>query len=57
MCINILIMVESNKKIKFINIESSPSYVFDNISVSDRHILYIHNSENIPKIVLIDKKY
>ena len=49
-------MVDTNKKIKFINIDASPSYVFDNISVSEKHLLYIHNSENMPRIMIIDKK-
>ena len=49
-------MVDTNKKINFINIDASPSYLFDNISVSEKHLLYIHNSENMPKIMIIDKK-
>jgi hypothetical protein len=51
-------MVDSNKiKIKYINTECSASYLFDNISVNDKNIMYIHNSELLPRIIVVDKRY
>jgi hypothetical protein len=49
-------MVE-NLNVKQINTDCSPSYLTDNISMTDKHIMYIHNSENQPRIIVIEKQY
>jgi hypothetical protein len=46
-----------NITIKNITTDCSPSYLTDNISVTEKNIIYIHNSENQPRIIIIDKKY
>lgn len=46
----------NNTKLKYINTECSASYLFDNISVNDKNIIYIHNSEMMPRIIVVDKR-
>jgi WD40 repeat protein len=45
-----------DEKIKYFNTDCSPSHLLSNISISDKNILYIHNSEIQPRIIIIDKK-
>jgi hypothetical protein len=45
-----------NDNIKYINTDSSPSHLFNNLTVSDKHIFFIHNSETLPRVMAIDKK-
>ena len=44
------------KKLKFVNTECSPSYLFNNLSETNDKIYYIHNSEIQPRVIVIDKK-
>ncbi len=51
-------MVDSNNvKLRHVTTECSASYLFDNISVNDKNIIYIHNSEILPRIIVVEKKY
>lgn len=47
---------EDSKSIIYVNTECSPSYVFSNLIESKEKLFYIHNSENQPRIIVIDKK-
>jgi WD40 repeat protein len=51
--------MESNKiseSLKYINTECSPSHLFNNLSLTDKSIMYIHNSEAQPRVIVVDKK-
>ena len=52
-------MVDSktNKEIiRYINTDCSPSHLPNNLSISKKHILYIHNSESQPRVIMVDRK-
>ncbi len=47
-----------NKEIiRYINTDCSPSHLANNISVSKKHVFYIHNSETQPRVIMVDRKY
>lgn len=48
--------MNSNKPIFYVNTECSPSYIFSNLTETKEKLFYIHNSENQPRIIVIDKK-
>jgi hypothetical protein len=44
------------KDITLIQTDCSPSHISNNISTSDKNIIFIHNSEIQPRVIIIDKK-
>lgn len=52
--------MENSDKMKnllsHVNTECSPSHLFNNLQVTDRNIMYIHNSEAQPRIITVDKR-
>jgi WD40 repeat protein len=52
--------MENLEKLKnhltYLNTECSPSHLFNNLQINDKHILFIHNSEAQPRIITVDKK-
>lgn len=47
----------NNKEIiRYVNTDSSPSHLPNNISVTKKHIFYIHNSETQPRVIMVDRK-
>lgn len=49
-------MENTSDQISFINTECSPSFIFNNMMVSENNIYYVHNSEIQPRVIVIDKK-
>lgn len=49
-------MESTDKNIRFVNTECSPSHSYNNMTESEDKIYYIHNSEIQPRIIVIDKK-
>ena len=43
-------------KIKVYNIECSPSYIINNLSISKKNLYFIHNSQSFPRILIVNKK-
>ena len=43
-------------KINIYNIECSPSYLTNNLSISKENLYFIHNSQSFPRILVINKK-
>jgi len=41
--------------IRYINTETSPSHLVNNLTTSDKFIYFIHNSETLPRIMVVDK--
>ena len=46
---------ESNN-ITIYNIECSPSYIINNLSISKNSLYFIHNSQSFPRILIVNKK-
>jgi WD40 repeat protein len=44
-------------KITYINTECSPSHLFNNLTLTDSSLYYIHNSEIQPRVIVIDRKF
>ena len=51
-------MVEKTENASYIyvNTDCSPSHLFNNLSIYEKKIIYIHNSEIQPRIIVIDAK-
>lgn len=43
-------------EIKNLNIDCSPSYLFNNLTGTKSSLYFIHNSESLPRIILVHKK-
>ena len=43
-------------KMSLIQTDCSPTHISNNLSISDKNILFIHNSEMQPRVIIIDKK-
>ena len=48
-------MESSDEKIKIYNIECSPSYIIDNLSISKENLYFIHNSQSFPRVLIVKK--
>ena len=46
----------NNGNSSIIQTDCSPSHLSNNLSVSHRNLLFIHNSEIQPRIIIIDKQ-
>ena len=44
-------------KLSIIQTDCSPSHLFNNLSYCNKNLLFIHNSEIQPRIIIIDKQY
>lgn len=42
-------------KIKIYNIECSPSYIINNLSISKENLYFIHNSQSFPRVLIVKK--
>ena len=49
-------MIDNPKGLKFLNVDCSPSYISNNLTQSKNTILFIHNSENQSRALIVDKK-
>lgn len=49
-------METDSKNIKVYDIECSPSYIINNLSISEDSLYFIHNSQSFPRILVINKK-
>ena len=49
-------MESTQEKIKVYNIECSPSYLINNLSISKDNLYFIHNSQSFPRILVVNKK-
>ena len=49
-------MDTNDKKITIHKIDCSPSYIINNISISKDNLYFIHNSQSLPRILVINKK-
>jgi len=53
--------MENNKNIKenirYVFTDCSPSHLPNNISISKKHVFYIHNSETQPRVIMVDRRY
>ena len=49
--------MESNKDgdIYYITTDCSPSHLFGNLSVTDKSVMYLHNSESQPRVIVVDR--
>lgn len=43
-------------KFNYINTECSPSHLFNNLTITDTCLYYIHNSEIQPRVIVVDRK-
>ena len=48
-------MYSDNKNISIYNIECSPSYIINNLSISKDSLYFIHNSQSFPRVIVIKK--
>ena len=48
-------MESSDEKIKIYNIECSPSYIINNLSISKDNLYFIHNSQSFPRVLIVKK--
>ena len=48
-------MYSDNKNISIYNIECSPSYIINNLSMSKNSLYFIHNSQSFPRVIVIKK--
>ena len=48
-------MDSNNKNISTYNIECSPSYLINNLSISKDSLYFIHNSQSFPRVIVINK--
>ena len=48
-------MYSDNKNISIYNIECSPSYIINNLSISKDSVYFIHNSQSFPRVIVIKK--
>jgi len=47
----------SNKEIiRYVNTDCSPSHLSNNISITKKHVFYIHNSETQPRVIMVDRE-
>ena len=49
-------MESTQEKINIYNIECSPSYLVNNLSISKDNLYFIHNSQSFPRILIVNKK-
>ena len=49
-------METNQEKINIYNIECSPSYLINNLSISKDNLYFIHNSQSFPRILIVNKK-
>jgi WD40 repeat protein len=49
-------ITKPNNLISYINTDCSPSHLFNNLSMTNKSFMYIHNSEAQPRIISIDKR-
>lgn len=49
-------IMKQNNIISYVNTDCSPSHLINNLTFSNNHIMYIHNSELQPRIITVDKK-
>ena len=49
--------MQSNDSIKIIQTNSSPSHLFNNLTINDNNLYFIHNSESQPRVMSVDKKF
>lgn len=49
--------MQSNDSIKIIQTNSSPSHLFNNLTINDNNLYFIHNSESHPRVMSVDKKF
>ena len=49
-------MDTNDKKITIHKIDCSPSYIINNLSISKDNLYFIHNSQSLPRILVINKK-
>ena len=49
-------MESTQEKINIYNIECSPSYLINNLSISKDNLYFIHNSQSFPRILIVNKK-
>ena len=49
-------METDSKNISIYNIECSPSYLINNLSMSKESLYFIHNSQTFPRILIVNKK-
>lgn len=49
-------MDSTQDKINIYNIECSPSYLINNLSISKDNLYFIHNSQSFPRILIVNKK-
>ncbi len=48
----------SNKEIiRYVTTDCSPSHLPNNMTLSKKHVFYIHNSETQPRVIMIDREY
>ena len=48
-------MNSDSKNISIYNIECSPSYIINNLSISKDSLYFIHNSQSFPRVIVIKK--
>jgi hypothetical protein len=48
--------IDNPKGLKILNVDTSPSYLFNNLTQSDKSLLFIHNSENHSRGIFADRK-
>lgn len=49
-------METDSNNITIYNIECSPSYIINNLSMSKNSLYFIHNSQSFPRILIVNKK-
>ena len=48
--------IDNPKNLKIVNVDCSPSYLNNNLTQSKNTLLFIHNSENQSRGIIVDKK-
>ena len=49
-------MESDSNNVNIYNIECSPSYIINNLSISKDSLYFIHNSQSFPRILVVNKK-
>ena len=49
-------MESDSNNVNIYNIECSPSYLINNLSISKNSLYFIHNSQSFPRILVVNKK-
>lgn len=49
-------LIKQNNLISYVNTDISPSHLINNLTYTNNHLMYIHNSEAQPRIITVDKK-